>query len=179
MNNFYEDETYNEYSDSDVASFDDNSDDETELLDILYEPEEQSLTKYNIVLCGQYDEYKHGIFSGVINNHYLTFVRLKELDIDYINFVKQYDSVRVEIAECLYLPSQHCISIIKTHWLKLIQRTWKKICRDRKLTIIKRCHPKALKYREIHGKWPNNCINYPSSRGMLSKLSRTFSGTSP
>lgn len=167
MNNLYEE-------------YDDDTDDETEPFgDIIYEPEEQSLTKYNIVLCERYDNYRHGVVSGEINFHYLTFVRLKELDVEYMNFVEQFAPVKLEIAECLYLPSQHCVSIIKTHWLKIIQRAWKKICRDRKLTIAMRSHTNALKYREIHGIWPNHCINYPSLKGMLSNLSRTFSGTSP
>ena len=183
MNNLYEGETDNEsdnesYDETDNESYDE-TDDETEIDDIIYEPEEHSLTRYNIVLCDRYDRNKYGTVSGEINNHFLTIVRLKELDVDYINYVEQFVSGNVEIAECLYLPSQHCVSIIKTHWLKLIQRTWKKICRNRKITIIRRCHPDALKYREIHGRWPNYCINYPTLRGMLSGLSRRSSGTVP
>jgi hypothetical protein len=153
----------------------DETDDETEPVgDILYDPEEESSTKYNIALCERYDKNKHGVVSGEINNHYLTCVRLKELDMDYINFVLQYNSVNVEIAECIYLPSEHCVSIIKTHWLKLIQRNWKKIYRERKLIIAMRSHPNALKHREIYGRWPNRCSIYPSLKGMLSNLSRTF-----
>jgi hypothetical protein len=153
------------------------TDDETEIDEPIYDPEEPSLTKYNIVLCERYDGNKHGISSGVINNHFLTIVRLKELDMDYINGISLYTPGFLEIAECLYLQSEHCVSIIKTHWLKIIQRKWKKIYKDRKLIIARRCHPNALKYREINGTWPNYCINYPRLRGMLSKLSRTFSGT--
>lgn len=166
---------YNE-TDSDSNGSWDETDDETEPVgDILYDPEEGSLTKYNIVLCEQYDKNKHGISSGMINNHYLTYARLKELDMDYVNFVLQYSSVNVEIAECIYLPSEHCVSIIKTIWLRLIQRTWKKIHRLRKITIAMRCHPNALKHREIYGRWPNSCSIYPTLKGMLSNLSRTSS----
>lgn len=168
---------YNFEHETDTESYGswDETDDETETNDPLYDPEEESLTKYNIVLCEQYDGNKHGVVSGEINNHLLTIVRLKELDMEYIDFVSQFTPVYLEIAECLYLESNHCVAILKTHWLKLIQRKWKKICRDRKNIILKRCHPNALKYREIYGIWPNNCINYPSLRGMLSNLSRTSS----
>jgi len=152
------------------------TDDETEINEEIYEPEEISLSKYNLVLCERYNTLTHG-FSAEAKYHYLTHIRFKYLDINIINNYINNTLCKLEIAECIYLPSQHCVSIIKTHWLKLIQRVWKKIYRERKLTIIRRCHPNALRYREIHGSWPNYCINYPSLRGMLLNLSRTFSGT--
>lgn len=167
---------YNSENDTDTESYE-SWDDETENNDPIYEPEEPSLTKYNIVLCEQYDGNKHGIASGEINNHLLTIVRLKELDMNYIDFISLYTPGFLEIAECLYLPSNHCVSILKTYWLKIIQHTWKKIYKLRKLTIVLRSHPNALKYREINGKWPDNCINYPYLRGMISYLSRTSSRT--
>lgn len=167
--NNFENET-----DIETAGSWDETDDETYMDDPRYEPEEESLTKYNIVLCEQYNKNKHGIVNGEINNHFLTIIRLKELDMDYIDLVSQFAHGHVEIAECIYLPSEHCVSIIKTHWLKLIQRNWKKIYRERKLTIAMRSHPNALKHREIYGRWPNRCSIYPSLKGMLSNLSRTF-----
>lgn len=171
----FEEETDNETDNESYSSWDETHDETETIGDIIYDPEEGSLTKYNIVLCERYDKNKHGLVNGVINNHYLTFVRLKELDMDYVNFVLLHSSVNLEISECLYLPSEHCVSIIKTFWLKLIQRTWKKIYRARKLIIAMRLHPNALKYREINGRWPNNCINYPILKGMLSNLSGTSS----
>ena len=142
--------------------------------DITYEPEEICLTKYNIVLCERYNVFTHGL-SNDVKNHYLTHIRLKKIDLDFINDIKFiYPRLRLEIAECLYLPSQYCVSILKTYWLKIIQRAWKKICRDRKLTILRRSYPNSLKYREIFGSWPKDCINYPRLKGMLSRLSRGF-----
>jgi hypothetical protein len=164
---------YNFDGETDTESYGswDETDDETEN-DPIYEPEEESLTKYNIVLCEQYDGNKHGIVNGEINNHLLTIARFKKLDMDYINFVSQFTPGYLEIAECLYLPSGHCVSIIKTHWLKLIQRTWKRIYRLRKLIIGMRSCPKVLNHMEIYGRWPNNCINYPTLKGMLANLFR-------
>jgi hypothetical protein len=151
------------------------TDDETEINELLYEPEEPSLTKYNIVLCELYNKEYHGHVDGVINNHYLTLVRFRKYDYNYINsFIMDNPSrFRLEIAECLYLPSSHCVSILKMHWLKLIQRKWKKIYKDMKLIKLIRSHPNSLKYREIHGNWPNNCSKYPTLRGMLSNLPNT------
>ena len=149
----------------------DETDDESEVDDLIYYPE------YNIVLCELYNKHYHGYVDGEINNHYLSLIRFKNYDYNYINSFRITDPsrYRLEIAECLYLPSSHCISILKTHWLKLIQRTWKKIYKDRKQTLLLRSHPNSLKYREINGRWPNNCANYPTLTGMLSGLSRRHS----
>ena len=163
---------YNSEDETDIES--NGSWDETDN-ETIYEPEEHSLSKYNIVLCERYNELIHGIVYGEVNHHYLTYARFKKREMDIINNYSSNTLCKLELAECLYLPSEHCVSILKTHWLKLIQRTWKKNYRERKLAIIRRCHPNALKYREIHGKWPNNCSNYPVLRGMLSKLPRTSS----
>jgi len=162
-----EDETDNESN----GSWDETEDeDDIDLL--IYGPGDPSLTKYNIVLCELYNKEYHGYIDGEINNHYLSLMRFTSYDYNYINIIRnQHPSrFRIEIAECLYLPSDHCVCILKTHWLKLIQRTWKKIYKNRKKTLLIRGHPDSLKYREINGRWPNNCKNYPTLKGMLSHL---------
>ena len=165
------------YSEEDTDNETNSSWDETDnedYNDFVYEPEEHSLTKFNIVLCEKYNMSLHGQANNEMNNHYLTHTRFKQLNMDIINEFKVVsNTLRLEIAECIYLPSEHCISIIKTFWLKLIQRKWKNVYKERKLCISRRCNPNSLKYREINGKWPNNCLNYPSLKGMMFKLSRT------
>lgn len=141
------------YSETDDESYDSSDYD-----DEFYEPEELSLTKYNIVICKlNFDEE--------ISDHYLTLYRLKDF-----NHSLQSNGTKLEIAECIYLPSEHCISILKTIWLKLIQRTWKKIYKERKEIISIRRRPNSIKHREIYGRWPNNCSNYPTLKGMLSNF---------
>jgi len=170
-NNTFEDETDN-------VSYDswNESDDEDEQSELIYEPEEPSLNKFTIVLCEKYNRLLHGLAPKIMNTHYLTYIRFKKLNINVIDQFKMYsDSLNLEIAECIYLSSYHCVSIIKTFWLKLIQRNWKRICEERKLCIARRSNLNALKYREIYGKWPNNCLNYPQLKGMLSNLTRTSS----
>jgi hypothetical protein len=166
----------NETDDESYGSWDD-TETESQVDDLIYDPEESSLTKYNIVLCELYNKEYHGYIDGEINNHYLSLVRFKKYDYNYINSFRRSNPLRfrLEIAECLYLSSSHCISILKTHWLKLIQRTWKKIYKYRKQTLMLRSHPNSLKYREINGRWPNNCSNYPILKGMLSYLSKSSS----
>lgn len=166
----------NEYETDDSSYSSTEDDDEMDIYDITYEPEEPSLTKYNIVLCVKYNKLIHGDVDGEINNHYLTLIRFKfslmkfdEINFDYIINTLGYNrnDVRLEITECIYLPSEYCISIIKTHWLRLIQRTWKRIYKERKNILMKRYNPRSLKYREIYGKWPNDCIYLPQLKGML------------
>jgi hypothetical protein len=133
MNNYnFDNETDNESYDSMDET--DDEDEYDELNQIEYEPEETSTTRFNIVLCEKYNELTHGISNNEMNYHYLTMVRLKKLDTDFINLIMtpNNSNFRLEIAECFYLPSYHCISIIKTYWLKVIQRVWKKIYKERK-----------------------------------------------
>lgn len=134
-------------------------------IDNLYEPEEVSLTKFNFVVCELYNIPDCGIY-------YLTHYRFKKYDYDEADYITQDILInsRIEIAQCIYLPSQYCISILKTFWLRLIQRKWKNIINERKKILRKRCNLSSLKYIEINGKWPNDCLNYPLLKGMLSNL---------
>ena len=164
-----------------------------------YEPEEQSTTKYNIVLCELYNERVHGISSNeIVKYNYLTINRYKTFDNviyndakylnsiynnrlnkkhaiyrNYKNIISNKNYIKPEIAECIYLPNTHeCIAILKTFWIRLIQRIWKNIYKKRTSIIKKRCHFNSLKYREIYGKWPDDCIKYPVLKGILSFLNQ-------
>ena len=165
-------ETNVSWDESDNEDFD-------EYNDFVYEPEEPSLTKFNIVLCEKYNKLLHGPASNEMNTHYLTYTRFKQLNMDVINeFKVDSNTLNLEISECICLPSQHCISIIKTFWIKLIQRKWKNICKERKICISRRCNPISILYREIHGNWPIDCYSYSKLNGMLYGLSRSFSRAS-
>jgi len=165
-----------------------------------YEPEEPSLTKYNLVFCELYNT-SHGTPNAESQHlfyHYLTIFRYKKLlnteklesDMRCWNngyeFIDDYSTlspirnienivtndwyIKPEIAQCIVLESGHNVSIIKTFWLKLVQRKWKNIFRERKNILRLRCHPVYLKYREVNGHWPANCNILPSIQGMLSNV---------
>lgn len=157
-------------------TFENESDEEDDTLgeDVIYEPDEPTITKYNIVICQKYNELMHGVSDYEMNYHFLTIVRFKKLDMNIINLnlveIPPNVIYKLDIAECIYLPSYHCISIIKTIWLKLIQRNWKRIVKERKLCILRRCNLNVINHREVFGKWPNDCLHYPSLRGMLFNL---------
>lgn len=170
MSDYFTDETDNESLSNQLYE----EDDDDNVIYPIYDPEQPSRTKYNLVLCESYNRNLHGIIDGEINNHYLTLIRFTEFNYNFIRFLLRNNPLstsKIEIAECYYLPSEHCVSIIKTHWLKLIQRTWKKIYKNKQLCMLRRSHPYALKYHETYGKWPINCANYLTLRGMLSYLS--------
>lgn len=143
-----------------------DSDDE----DAYYEPEEPSLTKYNLVVCERYDPALHGDVTGEINDHYLTILRFKQCP-DY-ELRPSFLRGSIELAECLQLPSGHCVAILKTHWIRLIQRVWKVIYHQRKLMLSRRCTLTSLHHRELHGMWPSHCATMPAWSGALARLSR-------
>lgn len=159
-----------------------------------YEPEEESQTKYNIVLCELYNKNIHGISENkTVKYNYLTICRYKvfnksiyndakyynykynsyyniknhEIYKNYKNIISKPNYIKPEISECIYLKSGECISILKTYLIRLIQRTWKNIYKKR-IEIMKiRFQPNSIKYREIYGRWPDKCIVFPTIKGML------------
>lgn len=76
-----------------------------------------------------------------------------------------------QIAQCIELPGEEHVAILKTHWLRLIQRTWKKIFQQRLNVTKLRKNPRNIRYREINGKW-SQCCRIPTLQGMLSPLLR-------
>ena len=89
---------------------------------------------------------------------------------NYKNIILKQPYIKTEISQCVYLENLECVAILKTFWIKLIQRTWKNILQKRNYILKKRANIISLKHREVTGRWPNDCINYPELRGMLSDM---------
>lgn len=177
----------------------DNSEEEHMLN--VYDPEENSKTKFTIVICQLYNSKIFGIpdANSGVEYHFVTEHRFRTLDIklidyfvytcnysnidrideitphsifrNYTNIVLRPDNIKPEIAECLYLSGGECVAILKTFWIKIIQRKWKKVLVERKKIIKLRCKLKSIKYREINGKWPKYCLEYPGLKGMMLSIS--------
>jgi len=179
----------NIYNDEDI---DEDIDEDSTILNI---------SKYNLVLSELYHPHAHGFTNEsdpTINGHYLVLARLNPYDKDecdeliqlckenclllnsryshciirnYINIVLNEKYIQPQIAECIYLRGDEYVAIIKTHWLKLVQRTWKRVYAERQRIISLRKNPIYIYYRYLNGAWPHECIQLPSIRHMLSKLS--------
>jgi hypothetical protein len=190
----YNNEPVHEDSDREYSDNEDND---------IYDPEELSPTRFNIVLCELHNEMLHGLENNsAVQYHYLVSARFKNLNTDCINdcaalgkdqyrrltnsrieqgkthriyrnyasIISKTNYIKPELAECVYLETQECVAILKTVWIKLIQRKWRNIVHARREVMRKRSRPDAQHFMEINGRWPNDCLNYPSLRGMLSSL---------
>lgn len=180
-----------EYTDSEY-----DSDNDEEINNIIYEPDEISNSRFNIALCELYNSHLHGLINSEVLYHYLVHTRYKSLHIgcisdiannlnneyiyllnqshdifrNYREIITRENYIKPEIIECIYLDTGHCVGIIKTFWIKLIQRTWKNILKKREIVISMRCNPISLRHREITGKWPKKCSSYPRLKGMLARV---------
>lgn len=72
-------------------------------------------------------------------------------------------SVSIEIGY-LYLhtpddiPYPMTCCILKTFWIRILQRKWRKIFNERKRILQIRKRIDSLRFRELNGKWPLNCL---------------------
>ena len=89
---------------------------------------------------------------------------------NYHNIISNPNYIKQEIGQYIILPTQEAIAILKTFWLRIIQRKWKKIFQERKNIISQRCNIFNLSIRQVYGRWPQQCINFPGLKGMLSDL---------
>lgn len=162
--------------------------------EVFYEPEEKSLTRFNISICELYNSKIHGKDNSNVLYHYIVISRYKNIDdINIINnkcknrnnqyyylnnkrhnIFKNYEKIitnqnyiKPEIIECIYLNTGHCVAILKTFWIKIIQRKWRNILKERKKFNVLL----LLKYRQIFHSFK---CKYPTLKGMLSNISTKF-----
>lgn len=110
-----------------------------------------------------------------LRKHYTNFVRKinfyeKHPTIrNYHNIISRKDYIRSEIGQCIVLPTQETIAILKTFWLRIIQKKWKKVFKERENMLKKRNLPYSLYEREILQNWLQT-YRLPGLRGMLYSL---------
>ena len=142
------------YSGSEYEEDDDDSDDYS---DNDSDDSDSSLTLFT----NDYNDYYHQQLPNTVKHNIIR---------NYKNIIARPDYIRPEIAECIVLPSQHTVAIIKTIWIKIIQRKWKKVYAERNRIIKLRMQYASLKTREITNKWPQSCNYLPTLYGLLREL---------
>ena len=173
-----------------VQYYNESSEEEEEEHDIMYEADELSPTKFNIVLCDLYNEKLHG-GDKKLNSQYMVIGAFKNFDIHYLNrmsrfynrsYVSKIDKitphscirnykeivtrsnyVKPEIAQTILLSGGEQVCILKTFWIRLIQRTWKRVFQERHQIIRMRSNPRYILNRQL-GKRSRGIT---SLRGML------------
>jgi hypothetical protein len=106
------------------------------------------------------DNYIRMLNTSLCRNRKHTVIR------NYISIISSDKYFSPQIAECIVLPTQETIAIIKTIWIKIIQRTWKKIFLHRKKMINKFII--SYKYQIEQ----NVMKTLPSLKGMLCNLKK-------
>lgn len=155
-------EIYNKYFHGKTMDSDPNIDGQFLVLQTFNIQPENSIFeffKYTNDLCNFYKKYyKKNYYNSHVSHNLLR---------NYNNIIKSPSYLNVQLGQIYYLRGDECVCIIKTIWLKLIQRAWKKIFKIRTEIKLLRCRPDSIMYRQICGKWPQNCNYLPSIRGML------------
>jgi len=82
-----------------------------------------------------------------------------------------YCRPKIHIMKLNKLPCGTYSVCIKTYWIRLVQRHWRKTLCKRNQMLHMRGSPPAVRYREIHGKYPINLRNLPGLYGMLNVYS--------
>jgi len=129
-----------------------------------------SYTRY--VGCEEDDEYFDWEI-GRTREYYNNLLNYGQQYIDH-DFIRNYkqivsnpDYITAEIANVIELRGGEKVAILKTFWLRIVQRAWKRIFKERTIIMAKRNSLYSIRYREINGKWPLNCLNVPGLYGLL------------
>lgn len=117
------------------------------------------LFKYIKEMCKFYKVYYKRNFYNLSCGHKL--IR------NYNNIIKNSSYLDIEIGQIYYLKGGECVCVIKTFWIKIIQRAWKKIYQMRKRIYQLRVRPDSIIYKQLTGKWKEDCQHLPCIRGML------------
>lgn len=148
-----------------------------EIADLDGDFQETEKTHGNYYIGGvQYDKHtdKQLLLMSAISPHaffhydyHMISIYLHEMCISDIHYYPNIHILQLDIAD------DGCYRVIvKTFWLRLIQRTWKRVYAEKMVTIRRRGSISALRYSEIHGRYPDGLRCLSELHGMLSFLAR-------
>jgi hypothetical protein len=106
---------YTDYDSDDSEEYDDT--------DVVYEPDEVSSTRYNLIICELYNEFIHGnTNNNTVKHHYLVNIRFKEYsetalnEIEYVgrslysNFINIFTRQNLRITHPIFRNYENIIS---------------------------------------------------------------------
>jgi len=170
-------ETNSETDTESTYDTDDESDIESDYGDIFHEEQyhldmDKDDNKYYIGLA-HYNHYRniYLMSNSVSVGSFLKFPFYRILDYLYVYSITKpiffkYET-GIEIMKTHYLEDSSLSVILKTHWLRIVQRNWKRIYKQRKEILKKRCSIYSLYQRQITGRYPEGLNSLPSMNGML------------
>ena len=82
---------------------------------------------------------------------------------NYHKMVQRRNYIQPEIAQCIVLPSEETVAILKTFWIRIIQRTWKKVF-QKKRRMMHNVHFMYQRYLRVSSSCSSSL---PGLRGML------------
>jgi hypothetical protein len=126
-----EDSEYEEYENND-------SEEEKQMIENEYDPEEESNSKYNLVLCcptsflsnnqfmvfTRFKKYNQKYITDQIKYHFLFYKNINNNKYNRDEFLSQWKNP--QIVEVIYTEKNEVKCILKTFWLKIFQRHCKK-----------------------------------------------------
>ena len=116
----------------------------------------ESITKYNKRLNKGYIRFIEKL------KYEMNITQLHPIIRNYEDIVTSPKHYRIELIQPTNTSigsnewDQYSTAVLKTHWIRLIQRKWREFMRTRH---IKMKNLSNLKYREIHGRYPDNCYS--------------------
>ena len=163
--------------------------------DYIYDEDEHHVledkihNKYYIGKCYKFKEELNDIYSSdniflSISVSPLTFFRYSYSDImNYLSIFSSFNcfnyysnifningTQNIDIMKTIVIDNENFqmyTVILKTYWLRLIQRHWKNIYKKQRYIIQQRCKIQNMRYREIHGMYPEKITYFPGIKGLL------------
>jgi hypothetical protein len=148
--------------------------DESLVIDSIFEKECEFLDSEK-----KHNQYYIGIYTNIKNEFIYANSLTKRTFFEFpylhcLHYLYEYSiilldnhSTKIHIMQLdITKDGTYCV-VIKTIWLKLIQRCWKRVFKERKNIIEKRCSLESRKYVSIHGKYPQGLNRLPSLFGLM------------
>lgn len=131
------------------------------------------LSHYLIYIIVDIEDFYNNLYKQELNRckmeykNWIINKRTNHIDIihpiinNYKAIISKSNNYKINIIEDEILSGEEHVAYIKTFWLKIIQRKWKKVYQERKEILKIRKTFRALREKEMTGKWPKGARTWP------------------